>query len=282
MYLNKIIKNYLKFCERKINECEKIIASAPPGRLHISRGGKYYTWKILTKEDGRKYLPKNEEELARKLAVKRYYEEQLIDFRQDAEICRRFLKDEAASPRAVQHLFENAAPEYRRLLGESFLSENEKIKLWEAESYEKFQNYPDQLIYTTLKKGERVRSKLEASAASCLCTLGIPYKYEKMTRVGDHRFAVDFTALDVRTYREIPIEMFGMMDSPEYVKSYKAKMHAYINAGYIPGVNFLTFYESPSMPLNTANMKKVLEEFFFNSPPIRFKTSEINEGKAFR
>ena len=67
----------------------------------------------------------------------------------------------------------------------------------------------------------------------------------------------------MRTFQEIPIELFGMMDDSEYVKNYRKKMNTYINNGYIPGINMLTFYESQKAPLNQITLNKKLEDFFF-------------------
>lgn len=269
MYLNESMASYQKKCEKNIEKLEAALESMPEGSLRISRTGKYYSWRVKYPNEKCKYLPKSEEALAVQLAKKAYYEAQLHDLKIDAEACGRFLRMEKGSVQAVEKLFESATPEYRRLLGATILSDNEKISAWEKESYKKYDKYQEALICTTLKEGERVRSKLESIAAGILYTLKIPYKYEKLTKIGDVEIAVDFTALDVRTFQEIPIEFFGMMDDLEYVKNYRRKMNTYISNGYIPGVNMLTFYESKNAPLNQVTLKKKLEDFFFHEPPIQ-------------
>lgn len=267
MYTDNYIAARLKECELQIAELEEKIASLPEGKLHIIRNGKYYTWKVLMPGKKRVYLPKSEEEKAKLLAQKNIYLARLHDLKCEAKACARFLSCEEKAVCEQEKLFEKASPELIRLAGDLFDFEDDKTSRWLKEPYERYTAYPERLIIPTLKEGERVRSKLEASAAGYLYTLKIPYKYEKITQIGGIKIAVDFTALDVRCGREIPIELFGMMDDPDYRKNYVKKMHTYINAGYIPGVNFLTFYESAAAPLNPAFMRKTLEDFFYKNPP---------------
>ena len=108
----------------------------------------------------------------------------------------------------------------------------------------------------------------EALFAVDLTTLRISYQYEKILIVNGIEIAADFTTLDIRTFQEIPIELFGMMDDPEYRQMYKRKMKTYFDAGYIPGVNMLTFYETSAAPLNHVQVQEDLENFFFKRPPV--------------
>ena len=88
------------------------------------------------------------------------------------------------------------------------------------------------------------------------------------------QIAVDFTALDVRTFREIPIELFGMMHNTEYVQNCQKKLANYITNGFIPGINMITLYESSSMQLGPQQIRKTFEDFFINNPPVQFKISK--------
>ena len=267
MYLDKCIECYFGRCNACIAELEKKIAALPPGKLHISKNGKYFTWHVLMPDGRRVYLPKSEEATAKKLALKNIFLAQLHDLKNEAEACARYLRRSKSSVRSLEKLFSDAGPELVRLTADSFRTKNARIAAWETAGYEKYGGYPEQIIIPTLKEGEKVRSKLEANAAGFLYTLGIPYRYEKVTVIGNTKIAVDFTALDVRNFREIPIELFGMMDNPEYRKTHNRKLMTYLNAGYIPGVNFITFYETPADPLNPMQMCQTFEDFFFNNPP---------------
>ena len=270
MYLDKYIEENLKEYEARISELEKLIAALPPGVLHICRNGKYFSWRVLMPDGSETYLPRKEEKTARLLSQKRVYLAELHDLKNEAESCRRYLRYSASSVNALEKLYTSSNSEFRRLGADSFKNPAREAAEWEEADYTKSTAYPEQIIVPTVRNGEKVRSKLEANVAGILCTLKIPYKYEMITLIGGIKIAVDFTALDVRTLREIPIELFGMMDNPDYIKTYNKKMITYINAGYIPGINFLTFYESPADPLNPMFIRKTLEDFFFKNPPRQF------------
>ena len=274
LILYKIIKNYKEKCEYRRQEIEQLLSAMPDGTLHISKSGNYYTWRVSTGNGNRKYLPKKERDLAGILALKKFYEAQMHDLKNDIEACRRFLHYKDTSVDETALLMNSSSAEYKNLLGAAYANIDEKITEWENLPYEKSSMYPENLIHRTFKEGEKVRSKLEASVAGSLYTLKIPYKYEKMTMIGNNKFAVDFTALDVRTFREIPIEVFGMMSDYEYVKNFKRKMTIYINSGYIPGINMMTFYESRETPLELEYVNQELERFFFQNPPVQFQYNE--------
>ena len=269
MYLNGSIEECIKKYERQIAVLKGEISKMPDGVLHISKSGDYYTWRVSLPDGSRAYLPKKDIELARKLALKKYYIAKVHDLESELEACRRYVRYKNSSVNALKQLYSAASEEYRRLLGPSFKPADERAAEWEKAAYDKYDKYPEQLTIPTLKENEYVRSKIEASFAGTLFTLNIPYRYEQMTKIADHKIAADFTALDIRTFQEIPIEIFGMMDKPEYRQIHDRKMTAYINSGYIPGVNFLTFYDAPSAPLGLRIMEQTLENFFFINPPVR-------------
>lgn len=274
MFLEASIASYCKYCKQRKQQLESTIASMPEGSLRIAKCRKYFTWRVWNSDGGNRYLPKSQEEFAIALARKSVYEAELHDLKADIEACERYLRYKSSSKSATDQLFQEASPEFRRLLGKTFQTKEEKVIYWENQPYEKSAKYPDELVVPTLKSGEMVRSKLEAGAADCLFTLGIPYKYEKLTPIGAWKIAVDFTALDVRTFREIPIELFGMMDNTEYVQNCQKKLANYITNGFIPGINMITLYESPSMQLGPQQIRKTFEDFFINNPPVQFKISK--------
>ena len=265
MYLNSMMQACLEDCEKQITDLEQKLSTLPEGSLQICRSGSYYSWRI--QQNGhRRYLRKSESAQAHKLALKRYYEARLSDLQVEAKACREYLAA-SGSARKEEKLLESM-PEFRVMLGVIFRTEEERVREWEQEEYEKSARFPEALNFSTFKEGEKVRSKLEAIFAGLLTELDLPYKYEKLLTIGTTTIAVDFTVLDKRTFQEIPVELFGMMDNEDYRQTYQQKMITYVKGGYIPGVNFLTFYESSRTPLNPAQTKKALEDFFFRYPPV--------------
>lgn len=268
MYLNESMEHHFERCGKQISSLEKKISVLPEGELQIHKNRNYFMWRVSDGKGGRFILSKEQEEKASHLALKKLYMAQLHDLKTETEASGRYLRCKNRSFSAVERLLADEPPEYRRLLGKALMTTDERVRAWETAEYRKLQKYPEELKYPTLKEEERVRSKYEALFAVDLTTLRIPYLYEKLLIVNGQEIAPDFTALDVRTFQEIPIELFGMMDDPEYRKMYKRKMKTYIEGGYIPGVNMLTFYESSAAPLNHMQAQEDLENFFFKRSPI--------------
>ena len=269
MYLNESMETYLKRCELRIKKLKELLAGLPEGEIQSFSNGRYRTWRVITPDGKRNYLSKKNTELARQLVLRKIYIDELHDLKTEAEACRRYLNYKRRYKDRADLRLKRMSSDLRDLAGESFKTRDERIAAWENETYEKYNKFQENLIHQTLQSKVKVRSKLEAAVANSLYTLKIPFKYEKMTSVGSVKIAVDFTALDVRTFQEILIEVFGMMDDSDYRQVHNRKLHTYIDNGYIPGVNLLTFYESAAAPLNPACIRQTLEDFFFNNPPIR-------------
>lgn len=252
----------------QIAELEEQIVHMPEGRLQISRAGNYYNWKVVYPDKSRIYLPKKQILLAQALAKKNLCEAQLADLKEEQAACGKYIKYKSRSCSREERLLKQSGPEFIRLLGFDAKTKNERVTEWENSLYRKSEKFPELLKHPTLKDKEMVRSKFEADTARSLYLLNIPYRYEQIVRVGDVDVAIDFLALDVRNYREVALELFGMMDRPEYRRAHDRKLINYINNGYIPGINLLTFYESSNSPSNPMYIRQVLKDFFFNNPPI--------------
>ena len=268
MYLNESMESHLKKLNRQIKSLTQKMNGLRDGPLYISKVGPYYSWKTRGKDGNIIYIAKDEENYAAELALRRYYKAFIHDLKAQAEAVRRYTNYQKRSFSAVERLLESESEEYVRLLGKALITSDERIAAWENAPYEKSKAYPDTLKYKTMKTGELVRSKLEAMVAACLTALGLAYRYEQIIHINEWEIAADFTVLDPRTMQEIPLEVFGMMDDPTYRKTYRAKMKTYIDGGYIPGVNMLTFYESTDAPLGQAEILDELHRFFFEKPPI--------------
>lgn len=101
---------------------------------------------------------------------------------------------------------------------------------------------PEELIVGT-DDGSAVRSKSEGMIYNYLLSRGVVFVYELPTRVGSSTYYPDFTLLsEIDGTTEIIIEHQGMMGNEYYRNRFTEKLHAYIRAGYVPGVNiFFTF-----------------------------------------
>lgn len=110
---------------------------------------------------------------------------------------------------------------------------------------------------------EEFRSKSEYIIASKLKNKDISFKYEKELFLHNYgRVYPDFTIFDPNTNKEIYWEHFGMMDDIEYRDKTYRKIQAYIDNGYLPGINFIMTFESAVKPLNYKLVNKMISEYF--------------------
>lgn len=110
---------------------------------------------------------------------------------------------------------------------------------------------------------EEFRSKSEYIIASKLKNKAIPFKYEKELFLHNYgRVYPDFAIFDPNTNQEIYWEHFGMMDDSEYRDKTYRKIQAYLDNGYLPGINFIITFESSSKPLNYKLVEKMIAKYF--------------------
>lgn len=267
MTLDLPVKQHIEMLDHEIKVKEKEMLSLPEGPLHIGRNGPYYSWKWTDEEGNVHYIKKENESEASERALRKLDEALLHDLKAEREACMRYQRYKKRSIHAVSRLMERETPEFKRLLRNVIMLSDDRVIAWENQTYEKSRVHPEHLVHPTLKPDEKVRSGLEAMTAGCLTISKIPYLYEKILHINQWDIAADFTALDVRTFREVPIEVFGMMDVPEYRRAYERKMKTYIDGGYIPGVNMLVFYEFSDRPLSQADILEELQRFFYLRSP---------------
>ncbi len=156
--------------------------------------------------------------------------------------------------RLPEYMRENAAP--------SLITDEAYAAKWQAEKYNNRWKKGKNILETS--RGEKVRSKSEWIIANMLAEAGVPYRYEEIVPVSA-QFGVfvypDFTVLNKRTRQVFYWEHCGMMGDNEYMQSFMPKMSDYYNFGFFPGKNLLLTFESRDFPLDTHDVKKVIEEY---------------------
>ena len=134
---------------------------------------------------------------------------------------------------------------------------------WQDEKYHNRWIKSDYTFETP--RGERVRSKSEWMIASMLAEAGVPYRYEEIVAVSPEFsvfFHPDFTVLNKRTRKVYYWEHFGRMDDPKYVEdSFMPKITEYYNFEFLPGEKLLMTFESKHSPLDTTQVKRLIETF---------------------
>ncbi|MCF0142262.1 MAG: hypothetical protein HUJ75_02680 [Parasporobacterium sp.] len=147
----------------------------------------------------------------------------------------------------------------------AYLPMSERIKKFEAMSYNTSLMPYEKTAEIYTAKGEQVRSKSEKIIADELYHRGIPYHYEKPLVLDNRGKQVaifpDFTVMNVSTGKILYLEHLGMMDQPEYCQSAMRKLGLYERNGLLLGRDVIVLHESNSEPLNIRTLNQYIDEF---------------------
>lgn len=230
----------------------------PPGKLICVQNGKYFKW---FQSDGhiKTYIPKENRQLAEKLAIKKYLSLQLEDLENEKRATEFYLRHSRLQGKAERLLSETS--EFKNLISPYFQSISEEISNWKNEEYEHNIMYPEQLIHTS-GSGNKVRSKSEFMIDMYLYMNKIPFRYESALRLGETTIYPDFTIRHPETGEFYYWEHFGLMDNLNYTKNAYSKLQLYANHGIIPTINLITTYETREHPLTYETIEKVVHNYF--------------------
>ena len=164
----------------------------------------------------------------------------------------------------IDTVYGNLPEGIRQKITPSVVTDDGFAEKWQNEKYEnRWKGNADYTIETP--RGEKVRSKSEWIIACMLAEAGVPYRYEEcvgLNKLLGMVFYPDFTVLNKRTRKVFLWEHFGRMDDPKYIEeSYMPKMLEYYNFGFLPGKKLLMTFESRRYPLDTTQVKRLIEEF---------------------
>lgn len=242
--------------------CEESLKNVPEGQLRIAHKGNVSQYYYRSKEtDGLfktgKYIRKENIQLAYSIAQRDYDRKLLETAKKRLKSIQNVLKDYHEDE--LVKVYEQMNPYRREVVTSKVVSDEMFADQWEKVE---FQGNPyrieDVEIYT--EKGERVRSKSEKIIADMLYKYGIKYRYEyPVVLKGFGTVYPDFTVLDSKKRQEIYWEHLGMMDNPEYCEHALYKLNYYIKSGIVLGDRLLISYETSKRPLETAVIKKIIE-----------------------
>lgn len=247
--------------ENVLERTKEMEKDAPPGTLRISGSKKwvqFYHYVPGGKPKGN-YIPKEDQELIRKLAQKSYNEKiirlasrRLMQIKkitrdyEDEELEAVYLKEHEERKKRVRPV----EPVWEQKVGE-----------WEKREYRGKEFREDTPMILT-ERGERVRSKSEKILADCFYRNQIPYKYEcPLYLKGFGTVYPDFTFLSRKTRQEIYWEHDGRMDDPVYAQSAVRKIHAYEENGIYPGERLILTFETEKTVLDTRVAEKLIYRY---------------------
>ncbi len=258
------LQTRLEELEAAKKKTKNVIKSSnfPDGTLELARNGKSFKWFLLTRQNGnrkRKYIPKSDEELARKLALKKYYDRELSAINNELKAIKSYIK---YYPKQLPGDLFVPSSEYTKLLSNDIPFLQSELSEWEMHDYPRNPKYQEKLLIKTLR-GELVRSKSEAFIADALFRNQIPYRYEcELTFSTGECFYPDFTVKHPRTGKTYIWEHFGMMDVPEYIQVFSDKMKIYVTNGFIPNNNLIMTFESGKNPISNVDINETIYKFF--------------------
>ena len=156
-------------------------------------------------------------------------------------------------------------PDYiKKNTSPSELTDDGFAERWQKEEYGSRWKKNTDTVYET-PRGEKVRSKSEWIIACMLDKAGVPYRYEEIVPLNED-FGVfmhpDFTVLNKRTRKVYYWEHFGAMDNKDYIEgNFMPKIREYYNFEFLPGDKLLMTFESSGHPIDTTDVKRIIENF---------------------
>ena len=244
---------------------EHALKNAPEGTVRIVRRGKKLQFYRKT-EGGDyqgKYMPREEDELARRLIQKDYDERSLEKAHDELRLIQRF--QTSLQKNSVDTVYAALDENRKSLVTPATLTDEQYAERWQNILYRKKRINEENQKLTT-DNGETVRSKSEVIIANALRSHHIPYRYEYPivleTAEEEHReFHPDFYCLNLRTRQEYAWEHFGMMDDPDYAEQAVQKLALYAANGWFPGKNLIITMESKNTPLSSPEITRIIQEF---------------------
>ena len=252
--MNKLIETLQQekgFLEEQIVKLNKLLADQPEGFVRVSASDKrtqFYYYSGVNDQRNGKYMPKSEEERAKKIIVKEYHQK-------CKEVCVNRLKGvermlKCAHSNDLNDVYTKMAEGKKPFITQIILDDEKYIEAWQAVEYEG-KDFFDDIPEIRTDRGERVRSKSEKIIADKLYKYGIPYRYEYPIRIkGLGKFYPDFTILDVKNRKEILLEHLGMMDNEEYLAKALNKISTYEKNGIVLGRDLILTYETSREPFD--------------------------------
>lgn len=253
------IVNRVHYLEKLIADRTKNLENAPDGKLRVSSGNDYPQYFCKLGGEKEKYAGKSQRELVKRLAQKEYDVRIIEAARSEITSLKILLKKYDRG--TVEDIYDSLAPARRSIVEPFVLSDDEFIKSWLEESYEKASFEEGDAEFLT-SKGLRVRSKSEIIIAEKYDEYNIPYKYEcPLYLEGYGRVRPDFTILKIK-YRQVKYhEHLGIMDDPEYAERNIKKIRAYEENGFILGRDLIITFETKKNPIGPMDIKRVIDNY---------------------
>lgn len=244
--------------EALLDDVTEKLRLAPEGRLVVQRSKGQVQYSVQSRE-GRRYLGKDENQLAQMLAEKAY----LLEVQRTLQkVLKRNRHIMGLSPFAsLDEIYTKLPPERRDLVTPVMLYLPDHIQEWLSIPYEGKPFREDDPVYLA-KNGLRVRSKSETDIVDILLEYEVPFKYEcPLYLKGMGEIHPDFIVLNKRTGQLFIWEHFGKVGDWSYSNDMVKRIEAYHFNGYYEGKNLIYTLESSKMPFGKKDAKRMVEQY---------------------
>ncbi len=222
-----------KFLEKLLTETEKRITHSPEGTLRINciKNHVQYFHRTYPSADNGVYIPKKQIALARQLAQKDYDLKLRKSVIRELKAINYYLKTIPDMP--SEEVYYGLSEKRQPLVVPPIETDRTFLEKWTSFQYQ----------------GKPFKEN-------------VPYRYECPIRLmGSGTVYPGFTVLNKRLRKEYIWEHFGMMDDPEYAEKAVRKTNLYQRNGYFPGENLILTYETSVTPVNTQDLKRIIEYY---------------------
>ena len=237
------------------------IEKAPEGTLTVrNSGGHDFFYQVIPGGDSReRYLNRKNSETAAALAQKGYDMKVLREA--EAELKKVIGFTDKYETDRLGAIYRDL-PDCRKELVTPVLVSGEKFaELWNSVKYKTREFNEDDILEFRTERGERVRSDSERILADLLAEMQIPYRYECPISLDGNILYPTFTALNLRTGKELYWEHFRLMDASCSASEAIRKTALYEACGLFPGKRLIVTQETFDVRPDRARYARIIEAY---------------------
>ncbi|MBQ4409472.1 MAG: hypothetical protein II831_01985 [Firmicutes bacterium] len=257
------IEKLLRDDEHALAAAKKRLARCAEGSIHMKHGkgsyGFYHELPRSPKEPRREvFITRKKKRLITSLCTKKYCERLIPALQKEIVTLKTFLRK--YDPQEKYNAFQNLPEEFSGYVTPIIQTNEQIAEDWVTESFDKNPFPLSNNTYLT-KNGEYTRSRLEHISANMLYDRGIPYRYECALYLDDGSVTYpDFTILHPKTLELYWLELFGMMDDPDYAAAAFQKINRYAQAGILSKV--IMIFDHRDAPFRVETLDAILKATF--------------------
>ena len=241
------------FLTEKLKEIDSVIEKSPEGIIHCERRGadvRYFLFDPVRDMSGDRgvYIRKEDQELAQKIAQKKYCMDLKKEVERQLRAFDRLIR--IFERRDLERFYAEANAYRKRLITPVFLPAEDIVLKWFGK-YQTLKHQDGELEYRTVN-GKMVKTKSERSIADELTRHGIPFKYECCLSFGEEEYPLypPFTVINLRTGEEYYWEHIEFIENRGFSDTFMWRLEQYERHGLWPGEKVILTYETPYRPFS--------------------------------